>query len=91
MKIKKNEMKFPVLLAQPHADEDQLAVFCPFCIRFHYHGNTYGHKVAQCRNPYSPFLKTGYIIKKITKNERLGINITSFVEGEYENNASKVL
>jgi hypothetical protein len=53
---------------------DELSFWCPFCLRYHYHGAggepsrrggflNYGHRVAHCVSPRSPFRATGYYLK----------------------------
>ncbi|WIG34234.1 hypothetical protein QPL83_00010 (plasmid) [Bacillus toyonensis] len=41
-----------------------LSVWCPYCATWHLHGQGDGHRSAQCQNRRSPFIETGYIIKK---------------------------
>ena len=48
----------PSLFAQPTAHG--LRVWCPHCRQAHYHGGTYGHRVAHCTRPGSPYQHTGY-------------------------------
>lgn len=55
----------PVLAAVERNPEGMLSVWCPFCQRWHHHGTGEGHRVAHCMDPESPFLETGYVIKKI--------------------------
>jgi hypothetical protein len=66
-KTQRREQEFvPVLLAQDHG-ETQLKVWCPYCVQFHYHGRGggEGHRVAHCDpDSCSPFIDTGYIIRK---------------------------
>ena len=59
LKTNKNERKYPILIA----------VWCPYCSKWHFHGKKDGMRVAHCINPYSPFKKTGYIIKLATRND----------------------
>jgi hypothetical protein len=55
-------------------DGEQAWFWCPFCLRYHYHGQggepsrkggflNYGHRVAHCINSDSPFRETGYYLK----------------------------
>jgi len=43
--------------------------FCPSCKELHRHGYGEGHRGAHCTNPNSPFLESGYILKKYTTKE----------------------
>jgi len=52
----------PVLLAVED-DRGFLKAWCPFCRKYHYHGKNEGHRVAHCKDPNSPFHKTGYVLK----------------------------
>ena len=39
-----------------------LKVWCKYCNRNHLHGRGYGHRVAHCDDPASPYRATGYIL-----------------------------
>jgi hypothetical protein len=41
---------------------DGLKVRCIWCRCSHFHGPGYGHRVAHCTNPRSPYLATGYVL-----------------------------
>ncbi|MCI3028544.1 hypothetical protein LMF32_05445 [Desemzia sp. C1] len=57
------EIEQPVLLAEP-INKNQVKVWCPHCLKNHYHGNTEGSRVAHCeKKTNSPFVATGYYIK----------------------------
>lgn len=55
------ENEIPVIMV----DDDGYNYFfmCPFCLKAHRHGRSEGHKVAHCMNVYSPYEKTGYILR----------------------------
>lgn len=86
MRIKKTERQFPILLGFPNG-KNQLAVWCPYCYRWHYHGNVEGSRSAHCQNPYSPFKKSGYIVKRATEKDMKQINRDNLFEREYEDNS----
>ena len=44
---------------RPHGG---LQVWCKYCNRNHLHGFGYGHRVAHCPDPDSPYRTTGYIL-----------------------------
>ena len=44
---------------------DDLAVWCPHCSRYHWHGAPAGHRAAHCRDDASPFAATGYDLAEI--------------------------
>jgi hypothetical protein len=50
----------PVLPATRCGDE--LVIMCPACKVEHRHGALSGHRIAHCRDPFSPLRDTGYII-----------------------------
>ncbi|WP_314061311.1 hypothetical protein [uncultured Vagococcus sp.] len=85
MKILKKDMNQPVLLGYPHDDNTQLAVWCCYCYRWHYHGIGEGSRTSHCINPYSPFLETGYIIKQANKVDLKHHNEKTFSKDEYVN------
>jgi hypothetical protein len=70
MKSKRNFTPF----VEVDVEGDQASFWCPFCLRYHYHGTggepsrkggflNYGHRVAHCQNPESPFKESGYYLK----------------------------
>ena len=68
--------EYPIIKALPR--KGGWKFWCPFCKKWHLHGASEGHRVAHCfcrapMEPYSniesPFRKTGYILKKMTKKE----------------------
>lgn len=66
----KIEKEYPVIKALPHPELHGAFMFwCPFCKKWHTHGIGEGHRCAHCHHKDSPFDKTGYIIKKMTKVE----------------------
>jgi hypothetical protein len=71
-RLKKAEQSYPVFLVDP-SDPKQCRAWCPFCVRFHYHGPLEGDRVAHCYRNDSPFRETGYILKlPKTKNSKNG-------------------
>jgi len=68
MQASRNLKNLPILKGYIN-EFNEFLVWCPFCKRFHYHGNAEGHRCAHCHNPNSPFDRTGYIIKRYTKRE----------------------
>lgn len=68
MKVSKEDSRFPVLLSFPVGDK-QVAVWCPFCIQWHYHGLAEGHRAGHCVNPKSPLKVTGYIVRAGTTKD----------------------
>lgn len=51
----KNPFKACPVLAYFDTGREQVAGWCPFCRRWHYHGRGDGHRVAHCTNENSPF------------------------------------
>lgn len=54
----------------------QIAVWCPWCCRFHYHGwnptndgRHAEHRVAHCHDRKSPFNETGYYISVLRRSD----------------------
>ncbi len=68
MKVKKQFKGYPVLLAYQVSDK-QLAVWCPYCVDWHYHGLNSTHVVAHCINEASPFKKGGYVVQQGTAKD----------------------
>jgi len=55
----------PTLLGERMDNSKQIRAWCPYCAKFHYHGDTGNDKeyrAAHCINE-TPFTKTGYILK----------------------------
>lgn len=50
------------LLAAEQDENGALRVWCRYCSTWHRHGRGYGHRVAHCLNPESPYRRTGYIL-----------------------------
>ena len=53
--------KYPLMLCEEH--KGSWRFYCPFCLRFHYHGHGEGHRLAHCHTVNSPFNKSGYFLK----------------------------
>lgn len=60
----KNEKDLIVLAIERDA-AGNLSTWCSYCCKFHHHGTSEGHRVAHCINEDSPFINTGYVLKKI--------------------------
>jgi hypothetical protein len=69
----KSKRKF-IPFVEVDAEGERVSFWCPFCLRYHYHGTggepsrkggflNYGHRVAHCQNPDSPFKESGYYLK----------------------------
>ncbi|OKL37604.1 hypothetical protein [Domibacillus mangrovi] len=63
--MRRKKYDAPVLLGIERGTKGYMAVWCPYCVDFHLHGQEEGHVVAHCIDPESPFNSTGYYIKKI--------------------------
>jgi hypothetical protein len=64
----------PTFAAFRTADGIQLAFWCDWCERLHYHGacgpewgEGNGHRGAHCIDPASPYRRTGYFIREVTR------------------------
>lgn len=66
---------------------EQYFFWCAFCNRFHYHGSYEGHVLPHCINQKSPYLDTGYILKKYTKQElrELGLPLDYYEKRQRRN------
>jgi hypothetical protein len=62
--MKEKKPVIPILKAEPRDDDPtMLKVWCPFCLCYHLHGRSEGHRVAHCPPELNtPFEKTGYYI-----------------------------
>ncbi len=65
--MKKENRNFPVL--KGFAEGANLVVWCPFCKRWHRHGNMKDHRAPHCHNSDSGFDKTGYDIVPFNQGE----------------------
>ncbi|WP_245917557.1 hypothetical protein [Bacillus canaveralius] len=76
----------PIMLAEEY--EGQLHTWCSYCFRYHHHGiESDGNVVlAHCVNPYSPYLKTDYMLKK-RDNMDIELRNTTFIQSEYIDNS----
>ncbi|HDR7790935.1 hypothetical protein AB1I92_29225 [Bacillus mobilis] len=57
--------KAPIVLAIERDEKGNLSTWCGVCECFHHHGADEGHRVAHCVNEDSPFISTGYVLKKM--------------------------
>lgn len=63
-KANKNR-EIPVLAAFERNNMGDLAAWCPYCQAWHYHSAPEGFRTAHCVNSGSPFIRTGYILKRV--------------------------
>lgn len=68
MRLNKEHYKSPILLGF-ETNDHQVAVWCPYCVSYHFHGKEEGYRTPHCINPQSPFLESGYIVKFPTKKQ----------------------
>ena len=67
---KQKDNKFPVIKCLPRSDFiGGMTFWCPFCNKWHNHGQGDGHRVAHCLGSDSPYKKRGYIIKMMAPEE----------------------
>lgn len=70
--IRRDEMhkKIPIVECEATESGSQVFFYCRYCKRKHYHGNVglengkLGHRGAHCINDESPYLRTGYYLKR---------------------------
>lgn len=63
---RRKDGNIPILLAITDSD-GHLSAWCPFCAKMHRHGSGEGHRVAHCADPESPYKKSGYVLRDVTK------------------------
>lgn len=78
-KQEKEERNLATLIA--YRDGGNYKVWCPYCARWHYHGEVNGWRVAHCNNEKSPFKQTGYYLKEAGKKD---INALKDIVKSYE-------
>ncbi|MFJ8531612.1 hypothetical protein [Bacillus sp. NPDC094106] len=54
-----------VVLAIERDAAGNLSTWCSACDCFHHHGASEGHRVSHCTNENSPYIHTGYVLKKM--------------------------
>ncbi|MEH6891600.1 hypothetical protein V7024_18310 [Bacillus sp. JJ864] len=57
--------KSPIVLAIERDAVGNLSTWCSYCSKFHHHGTSEGHRVSHCTNEDSPYIYTGYVLKKM--------------------------
>ncbi|EEL38300.1 hypothetical protein bcere0020_43510 [Bacillus cereus Rock3-29] len=57
--------KVPSVLAIERDEKGNLSTWCQYCRKFHHHGTGEGHRDAHCIEEDSPYIRTGYILKKM--------------------------
>lgn len=57
--------KVPIVLAIERDEKGNLSTWCQYCRKFHHHGIGEGHRDAHCFEEDSPYIRTGYILKKM--------------------------
>ncbi|KFL77121.1 hypothetical protein FO497_11980 [Bacillus cereus ATCC 10876] len=57
--------KAPIVLAIERDAAGNLSTWCEACECFHNHGTGEGHRQSHCSNEDSPYIYTGYILKKM--------------------------
>ena len=55
----------PVVPAYLDTKKGGLVFWCEYCRQWHLHSCEEGHRVAHCVVAKSPYLKTGYILKRV--------------------------
>jgi hypothetical protein len=50
----------PTVPAYRHPNGTQLLAWCAYCRGYHWHGPPFGHRIAHCHEPASPYRDTGY-------------------------------
>jgi hypothetical protein len=74
----------PPLVEAIESEDGCLSFWCPYCVRWHYHGQGEGHRVAHCDTPptrpsrkanggptASPYLQTGYELRSLGRGVAL--------------------
>lgn len=88
MRVNKRDLQVgvPILLAEEF--DDQLHAWCSYCFRYHHHGLESENNVvlSHCVNPYSPYLKTNYMLKKKDELDAEFVN-RDFLQSEYIDNS----
>ncbi len=54
-----------IVLAIERDEKGNLSTWCSYCEQFHHHGVDEGHRVAHCVNEDSPYIHTGYVLRKM--------------------------
>jgi hypothetical protein len=57
--------KVPTVLAIERDEKGNLSTWCQYCRKFHHHGTGEGHRDAHCFEEDSPYIRTGYVLKKM--------------------------
>ena len=62
--------KAPIVLAIERDEKGNLSTWCQYCRKFHHHGTGEGHRDAHCFVEDSPYIRTGYVLKKMKLSGR---------------------
>ncbi|SEF46611.1 hypothetical protein SAMN04487919_101274 [Bacillus sp. ok061] len=62
--------KTPIVLAIERDEKGNLSTWCQYCRKFHHHGTGEGHRDAHCFEEDSPYIRTGYVLKKMKLSGR---------------------
>ncbi|PEW06095.1 hypothetical protein CN440_26740 [Bacillus cereus] len=66
MSLNKNERIIECIILVYERDvSGNIAVWCPYCVTWHLHGQRDRHRSAQYHNRRRPFIEIGYIIKNV--------------------------
>ncbi|MCU5766009.1 hypothetical protein OCD09_02130 [Bacillus cereus] len=57
--------KAPIVLAIERDAAGNLSTWCSACDCFHHHGTSEGHRQSHCSNEDSPYIHTGYFLKRM--------------------------
>ncbi|KAB5659847.1 MULTISPECIES: hypothetical protein [Bacillus] len=57
--------KAPIVLAIERDAAGNLSTWCQYCRKFHHHGTSEGHRQSHCSNEDSPYIHTGYFLKRM--------------------------
>lgn len=83
MRLSKEKMQYPILLGYQVPNRTEWACWCPYCFKWHFHGEVSGHRVAHCDNPHSPLLKTGYYVKPATAKDLQFTSVNNMQAEDY--------
>lgn len=60
-----DKSNIPIIDCEPREDlVGGMKFYCQYCRVYHFHGEGDGPRVSHCTNSKSPYLKTGYILKR---------------------------
>ncbi len=84
MRVYKKDLLLGVPIMLAHEYDDQLHAWCSYCAKYHHHGVESNNQVvlAHCVNPYSPYIKTNYLLKKKDDLDDEFVN-RDFIQSDY--------